>query len=490
MRGVLDAEGYMSEDDEACVLEDNMMIGVPTDNEEDLSDVENITADSSDEICTATCTVDTDGNKTCTFSTVIHIMAGELGYIGYKECGDIPNPTIGMEIGATYYFDQSDVSNHMHPLGFAYYPDGAHDDQPELEPGIKPENSASACEDSMSCPAPMYMLGDEYLGAYSNNDMIVPMTMGEDDFGLDVYEPLFFYPLLDWKDKGEWKVALKLDVEDDPQDMFYFCHIHQFMSGRIKVINSDGSLKQEENIPELGYEYDQPSAFDSECGTFNTGQYQLPQSMCPEKFVCDVPDENVDLMGFSQCIEAMDCAMVVGMTNTVKSNSEVALFIHQMIPHHQNAVNMAKALLKSGKLDCEDISDDENADCVMEEITRSIINYQNHQIQSMRGVLDAEGYMSEDDEACLALDEPTEEPVEPVSEVTTQPVAAPINPPTAAPINPPTAAPTSPLRSPTMAPVGSSSSTMAPVDSTDDSSAIRRSSLNGFLILGLLVVAL
>merc|ERR1712238_146237 len=152
------------------------------------------------------------------------------------------------------------------------------------------------------------------------------------------------------------------------------------------------------------------------------------------------------------------------------------------IPHHQNAVNMAKALLKSGKLDCEDISDDENADCVMEEITRSIINYQNHQIQSMRGVLDAEGYMSEDDEACLALDEPTEEPVEPVSEVTTQPVAA--------PINPPTAAPTSPLRSPTMAPVGSSSSTMAPVDSTDDSSAIRRSSLNGFLILGLLVVAL
>lgn len=32
-----------------------------------------------------------------------------------------------------------------------------------------------------------------------------------------------------------------------------------------------------------------------------------------------------------------------GMTTSVKdSESEVALFLHQMIPHHQNAVNMAK----------------------------------------------------------------------------------------------------------------------------------------------------
>ena len=31
------------------------------------------------------------------------------------------------------------------------------------------------------------------------------------------------------------------------------------------------------------------------------------------------------------------------MTSSVKdSESEVALFLHQMIPHHQNAVNMAK----------------------------------------------------------------------------------------------------------------------------------------------------
>ncbi len=35
------------------------------------------------------------------------------------------------------------------------------------------------------------------------------------------------------------------------------------------------------------------------------------------------------------------------MTTSVKeSESEVALFLHQMIPHHQNAVNMAKGKLE------------------------------------------------------------------------------------------------------------------------------------------------
>jgi len=329
-------------------------------------------------------------------------MAGELGYFTFTECGDQVNPTLGLELNTTYYFIQTDVTNHYHPLGFAYYPDGAHDDQDELEPGIKPEKSASSCEDTLSCPAPMYMLDGKYLGSYSNNEKIAPISSDEEDFGLDAYEPLFFYPLLEWIAMGEWKIALKLTIDDDISDMFYFCHIHQYMSGRMKIINSNGAPKQEDDLPELGYSYDNVSEFDTECGTFGTSDYQLPNSMCPEKFVCDIPGENEGLKAFSSCIEAMDCAMVNGMTNTVKSESETALFIHQMIPHHQNAVNMAKALLKTGKLECDDISDDENPHCIMEEITRSIISTQNAQIQSMRGVLEAEGYFTE--EACIIED--------------------------------------------------------------------------------------
>lgn len=38
--------------------------------------------------------------------------------------------------GETYVFDQLDASNWYHPLGFAYYPDGAHEGVDELEEGV------------------------------------------------------------------------------------------------------------------------------------------------------------------------------------------------------------------------------------------------------------------------------------------------------------------------------------------------------------------
>lgn len=124
------------------------------------------------------------------------------------------------------------------------------------------------------------------------------------------------------------------------------------------------------------------------------------------------------------------------MTTSVKeSESEVALFIHQMIPHHQNAVNMAKgklfsslcflitsttlrtnnssnfsypyvgyntikALLKTGKLKCDDLTDEESEqadDCALEIILREIVNNQNAQIQAMRAILESNSYPQEND---------------------------------------------------------------------------------------------
>jgi Domain of unknown function (DUF305) len=60
-----------------------------------------------------------------------------------------------------------------------------------------------------------------------------------------------------------------------------------------------------------------------------------------------------------------------------------------MIPHHQNAVNMAKALLKTNTLECDDVRDEDNPNCVMVKIMFDIINGQNHQIQEMLKFLDA-----------------------------------------------------------------------------------------------------
>jgi len=167
------------------------------------------------------------------------------------------------------------------------------------------------------------------------------------------------------------------------------------MAGRMKVM-SNNIVIQEENTPVMPYEYYVQSEYDRECGTVELNQFQLPHPMCPEKFICDVPEDNEELKKFTHCLDSMDCAMMVGMTIGNKAEDEIAFFIHGMIPHHQNAVNMAKALLKSGKLNCDDVTDDENPDCVMEEITRSIIAGQNFQINQMRSVLDAKGFPYDD----------------------------------------------------------------------------------------------
>jgi Domain of unknown function (DUF305) len=81
--------------------------------------------------------------------------------------------------------------------------------------------------------------------------------------------------------------------------------------------------------------------------------------------------------------------MFQGMTTGMRSQSEIALFIHHMIPHHQNAVNMAKSLLHSRKIPCADLTDEDDPLCIMNAMMRDIINGQNFQIQVMRKVLEA-----------------------------------------------------------------------------------------------------
>ncbi|KAL3786644.1 hypothetical protein HJC23_006840 [Cyclotella cryptica] len=355
------------------------------------------------QICQARCITDENtGEEMCQFTAKVNLYASELGYFQFEECGDAVNPTLGLEVGKTYQFVQKDPSNHMHPLGFAYYPDGAHDDKDELEPGIVPPGSTSTCNADFTCPAPMYFLGEEYLGSYTNIDAIERSSdYDAENFGLDDYEPKFFHPLTQWIGYGDFSVYLKFGADSDyDKDLFYFCHIHQYMSGRIKLLK-DGTPIQEEDTPEIGYKYDSPSGHDIDCGTYGLNEFQLPHAECPEKFVCDTEGQAAGLQQFSKCIDSMNCAMMAGMSSSVSGDiDETALFIHQMIPHHQNAVNMAKALIKTGTLQCDDLTDEESeqaADCAMEVILRSIITGQNAQIQAMRGILEAKKFPPEND---------------------------------------------------------------------------------------------
>jgi Domain of unknown function (DUF305) len=301
-----------------------------------------------------------------------------LGYYTFDECGDTINPTIGMEINATYIFDQADRTNYYHPLGFAYFPDGDHADGDELEPGIPPPGTDSKCAENLSCPAPMYIQDSKYLGLYSNNPDWLAPTSGEANFGLDDYEALFFRPLPQWA-ASEFSVFIRFDDDRIEQDIFYFCHIHGLMTGRIKLLQNGVPITSD-NVPELTFSYDIPGPFDEKCGTFGLDAYQLPNDQCFSRYVCDVPENDSNLKQYSACIEAMNCHMLAGMTTKATSNSGVALFIHHMVPHHQNAVNMAKATLKFANLHCDDLTQETDY-CLFETILREIVNAQNHEIQ-------------------------------------------------------------------------------------------------------------
>ncbi len=199
-----------------------------------------------------------------------------------------------------------------------------------------------------------------------------------------------------WAGYGKFSVGLKFDKDYD-QDLFYFCHIHHGMSGRIKLLKNDVPI-QPDNFPNITYSHPEPSEYDKACGTYGLSPFQLPHPECPESFVCDKTSE------FASCIETMNCYMMAGMT-THAANADVVgdveLFLHQMIPHHINAVNMAKALLKTDTVICESFapaaaadpsapvssSADVSDDCILEGILRDIIGNQNYQIQIMYGVL-------------------------------------------------------------------------------------------------------
>ncbi|GKY98006.1 hypothetical protein MPSEU_000758700 [Mayamaea pseudoterrestris] len=335
-----------------------------------------------DDICTS---------STNTFTVKVNLFESEIdgfesgltGYYYFEECGNVTNPTIGIEIGETYTFDQGDVSNYYHPMGFAYFPDGDHVEKDELEPGVS--QGTSGCDETLTCPAPMYFVGGKYVGKYSNIDTVMNTTTNVEDFGLDSYEPVFFYPLGEWAGLQPFSIQLHFDDETYTKDIFYFCHIHEGMSARIKLLKN-GVPINDELTPSIDYIYTPASDFDKKCGTYQLGDYTLPQSQCPETFVCDTTEKSNDVQAYTNCLNALDCKMFTDMTTSVASDDAVDLFIHQMVPHHENAINMAKALLKLDLLPCDDHTSN-SIDCAMNNLLRGVINNQNEQIMAMNGIL-------------------------------------------------------------------------------------------------------
>ena len=64
--------------------------------------------------------------------------------------------------------------------------------------------------------------------------------------------------------------------------------------------------------------------------------------------LCDVIDTN-----FEKCMAALNCKMNTEMSVSVTAADPLTTFYQQMIPHHANAINMARVLLKTVDLSTE-----------------------------------------------------------------------------------------------------------------------------------------
>jgi hypothetical protein len=169
------------------------------------------------------------------------------------------------------------------------------------------------------------------------------------------------------------------------------------MSGRIKFLDATTGeplvpTTMADDTPALGYEYDTPGRFDRTCGTVGLDAYQLPHPACPDTYVCGLKEKsnNIDAAHeqFAHCLGAVNCRMQAGMTTGMGSDV-ASMFAYHMIPHHENAVDMAKALLYTtpSSVACPDVTQEDDTNCVVQALVRDIINTQNLQIQIMRRVL-------------------------------------------------------------------------------------------------------
>merc|ERR1711935_648564 len=134
-------------------------------------------------------------------------------------------------------------------------------------------------------------------------------------------------------------------------------------------------------------------AFDTMCGTSGISEYAADaDNECGISFFGGSKDTE-----FEKCLQAVDCQMhkEMKMETTADGNNEIVTFMQQMIPHHVNAVNMAKIVMKQSTQEELDAVED------FESILWNIINNQNFQIHMFRNYLNPDGYYLGDTEETM-----------------------------------------------------------------------------------------
>ena len=249
------------------------------------------------------------------FCMSVNPHQGEVGYYNFAHIAatgqwtHARSPDIEVRIGQTYVFDQRDASNWYHPVGFAYYPDGAHG-----------ATWGGAERDEV-----------EGLGELLYKIDGAPTTCPDaGDTGLDCYEPEFFYPRGDWSAKtytAELTITQAMADRSHGGVIYYFCHIHSKMSGKIIIKNADGSDATQAggaaltSPTELALYSPAPAVFtnfDYGCGTTSAADYATAggSKACGEPFIRGVLNTV-----FGNCDTSKLCACIVSNLRLRKSEA-------------------------------------------------------------------------------------------------------------------------------------------------------------------------
>ena len=328
------------------------------------------------------------------FYTRVNLFSGEVGNYEFVD-HEGPSPELIVEIGKTYHFDQTHHTNWYHPLGFGYFPDGAH-------------GKTWGAEERAEIDAATARGGGLYGSALSYR-----INNVESNNNLEDFEEQFFWPRDEWLQR-KYTVELKITDEIAREAakhggvLYYFCHVHSKMSGKLRITGNyqkDGTAYQAKASYEgtaytpHGTELNEyaphtADAFDTMCGTYEASPYKQESGQCAgSQFLCTTASPPTN---FEKCMHAIDCKMQTEMTvqgHDIHGNP-IAIFMQQMIPHHTNAVNMARVMLTT-----TDIRSDSFGNNLMYEI----INNQNAQIHAMRNYLSDRGHALPPGAACADL---------------------------------------------------------------------------------------
>lgn len=111
---------------------------------------------------------------------------------------------------------------------------------------------------------------------------------------------------------------------------------------------------------------------------------------CNERFVCGALDTE-----FERCLQAIDCQMSREMKDGTAPDSTdpVAVFMQQMIPHHVNAIQMSKLILKQVSPPAITAALDDDG---MTDVLIGIISVQNYHIHKFRNYLGSRDMLHEE----------------------------------------------------------------------------------------------